>query len=215
MFTEVTRVYSLCTESSSSFLSLASLTLILNGIPRTPWAQMALFRRVSILTSLVPICFSANFLISLTALGALYLNPIPCSLLCMLIVYSRVTTSPMVEPCFFEYGQRATFAIWIWAIFFAFCGNFVLLPTATAQCFGTANSSKNYGLVMTGSAAAAPILAILTQGLSPLMGFLGMFILIACFSAVAAILTLSFPVCPSPRKILEKLEESSRRPTNL
>ena len=53
------------------------------------------------------------------------------------------------------------------------------------------------------------------QGLSPLMGFLGMFILIACFSAVAAILTLSFPVCPSPRKILEKLEESSRRPTNL
>ena len=47
------------------------------------------------------------------------------------------------------------------------------------------------------------------------MGFMGMFILIACFSAVAAILTLSFPVCPSPRKILEKLEESSRRPTNL
>merc|ERR1719204_3044999 len=74
MFTEVTRLYSLCTESSSSFLSLASLTLILNGTPRTPWAQMALFRRVSILTSLVPICFSANFLISLTALG-LVLEP--------------------------------------------------------------------------------------------------------------------------------------------
>jgi len=47
------------------------------------------------------------------------------------------------------------------------------------------------------------------------MGFMGMFILIVCFSAVAGILTLSFPVCPSPRKILEKLEESSGRPTNL
>ena len=42
--------------------------------------------------TLVPICFSANFLISFTALGALYLNPMPCNLLCMLIVYSRVTT---------------------------------------------------------------------------------------------------------------------------
>ena len=55
----------------------------------------------------------------------------------------------------------------------------------------------------------------LMQGLSPVMGFLGMFILIACFSAVSAILTLSFPACPSPRKILEKLDESRRRPTNL
>ena len=71
---------------------------------------MALLSLVSILTSLVPICFSANFLIScevvacqyharqssqvstLTALGALYLKPMPCSLLCMLMVYSLVTT---------------------------------------------------------------------------------------------------------------------------
>ena len=82
--------------------------------------------------------------------------------MCMLIVTTSI--SFLYSTLYFsEYGQRATFAIWIWAIFFAFCGNFVLLPTATAQCFGTANSSKNYGLVMTGSAAAAPILAILTQ----------------------------------------------------
>ena len=55
------------------------------------------------------------------------------------------------------------FALWIWLIFFSFCGNFVLLPTASAVCFGTKYHSKNYGLVMTGSAAAAPIIAILTQ----------------------------------------------------
>lgn len=34
-------------------------------------------------------------------------------------------------------GGKALFAVWIWSIFFCFCANFVLLPTATAQCFGT------------------------------------------------------------------------------
>ena len=36
----------------------------LKGTPLTPWDQMALLSLVSILTSVVPICFSANFLIS-------------------------------------------------------------------------------------------------------------------------------------------------------
>ena len=106
---------------------------------------------------------------------------------------------------FTEYGQRATFAVWIWAIFFSFCGNFVLLPTATAQCFGMGNSSKNYGLVMTGSAVAAPLIALLTQFMSPIIGFLGMFIIIALFSAAAGLLTLLFPSHPSPKKIQEQL----------
>ena len=63
-WTWVTRVYSLWMLSSSSFLSLARRILILKGTPLTPWDQMALLSLVSILTSLVPICFSANFLIS-------------------------------------------------------------------------------------------------------------------------------------------------------
>jgi len=131
--------------------------------------------------------------------------------MCMLMVTSLI--SILYSTLYFtEFGQRATFAIWIWAIFFSFCGNFVLLPTATAMCFGTKNSSKNYGLVMTGSAAAAPIIAILTQVLSPVVGFLGMFIIISFFSAAAALLTLLFPACPSPKKILERL---SRSPTSL
>merc|ERR1719336_2965598 len=103
-WTWVTRVYSLWMLSSSSFLSLASLILILKGTPLTPWDQMALLSLVSILTSLVPICFSANFLISFTARGARYLNPIPCSLLWRLMVYSRVTTSLMAVPLFSLFG---------------------------------------------------------------------------------------------------------------
>ena len=128
--------------------------------------------------------------------------------MCMLLVTTLI--SILYSTLYFtEFGQRATYAIWIWAIFFSFCGNFVLLPTATALCFGTKNSSKNYGLVMTGSAAAAPIIAILTQVLSPIVGFLGMFIIISFFSAAAAILTLFFPVCPSPKNILERLSRST------
>jgi len=34
-------------------------------------------------------------------------------------------------------GSKVLFAMWVWAIFFFFCANFVLLPTATAQTFGT------------------------------------------------------------------------------
>ena len=38
---------------------------------------------------------------------------------------------------FVSVGGKTLFALWVWAIFFCFCANFVLLPTATAQCFGT------------------------------------------------------------------------------
>lgn len=36
-----------------------------------------------------------------------------------------------------EFGGKVMFAAWIWGIFFSFCANFVLLPTASAQTFGT------------------------------------------------------------------------------
>ena len=134
--------------------------------------------------------------------------------MCMLIVTASITF--LFSTLYLtEFSTRAIFAIWIWAIFFAFCGNFVLLPTATAQCFGTRNSSKNYGLVMTGSAAASPIIAILTQGLQPVCGYLGMFLIIAAFSVASMVLTAFFPACPSSRKILERLEDGPRQPTSL
>merc|ERR1719189_2545909 len=122
--------------------------------------------------------------------------------LCMMMVTSLITL--LFSTLYFtEYGQRATFAVWVWAIFFSFCGNFVLLPTATAQCFGTKYSSKNYGLVMTGSAVAAPMLAILTEFLSPVLGWLGMFTIIAAFSFASAIMNFCFfPKNPNPKQIV-------------
>ena len=52
----------------------------------------------------------------------------------------------------------------------------------------------------------------LFQLLSPTVGYLGMFIIIACFSGLSGLIPLSFPARPSPRKILDKL---NRTATNL
>ena len=38
---------------------------------------------------------------------------------------------------FMEFGGKPLFAMWVWGIFFCFCANFVLLPTASAMSFGT------------------------------------------------------------------------------
>jgi hypothetical protein len=46
------------------------------GTYLTPCDQICLFNLVSMRTSLVPICFSANFLISVIALGARRLKPL-------------------------------------------------------------------------------------------------------------------------------------------
>lgn len=68
-------------------------------------------------------------------------------------------------------------------------------------------ASKNYGLVIMGQAVAAPITAILTQFLSPLVGWFGMFCVIGTCSFSAAVLNLIFfPKNPESRKILERME---------
>merc|ERR1712150_112169 len=75
--TYVTSVYSLCGLSSSSLRLRARHTRTRYGTLRTPCDQMCLLRRVSMRTSWVPICFSANFFSSLMARGARCLKPMP------------------------------------------------------------------------------------------------------------------------------------------
>lgn len=58
---------------------------------------------------------------------------------------------------------------------------------------------------MTGQAAASPLTALLTQWLSPIVGFAGMFVIIACFSFLCTVLTVSFPRFPSARSIKDRL----------
>ncbi len=62
-------------------------------VGKATFAQTALLSFTSTLTSFVLMCFVANFLISLMALGARFLKEISLRRLCRLMVYSRVTTS--------------------------------------------------------------------------------------------------------------------------
>jgi len=111
---------------------------------------------------------------------------------------------------FIEFGGKPLFALWIWGIFFCFCANFVLLPTATAQSFGTKYSSKNYGLVMMGQAFSAPISAIVTEFVNPAVGWFGMFCLIGtCAVGCSLMNILAFPKNPNPKQILNRLENPS------
>lgn len=58
---------------------------------------------------------------------------------------------------------------------------------------------------MSGQAVAAPVVALLTQVLNPVIGWLGMFIIIAAFSLACSFLQCKFPRYPSPRAILDRL----------
>jgi len=88
-----TRVYSFSLASSSSFLLRASLSRILLAVPFTPHDHTCLFKAWSMRTSLVPIAFLANALISLTARVARFLKVTLKSLLDMWMVMSRVMMS--------------------------------------------------------------------------------------------------------------------------
>ncbi|KAE9536405.1 hypothetical protein AGLY_007194 [Aphis glycines] len=86
-FTQVTKVYNLCGESSSSFRLLANCTRIRND-------QTNLFNLVSMRTSCVPICWVANLRISLIARGARFLKPMFKSLLCIRIELDKKLDLP-------------------------------------------------------------------------------------------------------------------------
>lgn len=97
-------------QTWNSFVELSSKEYLM------PFDHSCLLRRVSILTSGVPICFSANFLISLIARGARFLNPTPWRRLWRFTVYSRVTTSLIALFPFFS-DDLAIFHLQFWNYF--------------------------------------------------------------------------------------------------
>ena len=62
---------------------------------------------------------------------------------------------------------------------------------------------------MSGQAAAAPITALLTQLLSPMIGWFGMFCIIAGFSLACTVITFRFPRYPNPRAIALRIGNGS------
>ena len=59
---------------------------------------------------------------------------------------------------------------------------------------------------MTGQAAAAPVIAVITEFLSPALGWFGMFIIIAGASILSCTINLRYPKNPSAKAILERLQ---------
>ena len=88
-------------EPSYSLLFLEILTLTLLGRFLIPWFQMNWFNLGSILTSVVFIILATHFLISVTALGAFFLNWTRWANLWMLMVVSMANSeSPFLYSFF-------------------------------------------------------------------------------------------------------------------
>ena len=86
------------------------------------FAHTALFSFTSILTSFVFMCFCANCLISLIALGARFLKDVLFSRLCRWMVYSRVTT------------------VFDWSFFAPICKRRWIYPVSPVRGIGAWNS---------------------------------------------------------------------------
>ncbi|XP_022101918.1 uncharacterized protein LOC110985293 isoform X2 [Acanthaster planci] len=89
-------------------------------------------------------------------------------------------------------GGEVMFFIWICFIFFTFSGNFSLFPTVTARSFGVNYVGTNYGLLFTSQAITGPVGVLLSSTLSDIIGWFGMFTMIAAFAFFGAILTVTF-----------------------
>ncbi|ELT92519.1 hypothetical protein CAPTEDRAFT_227457 [Capitella teleta] len=91
-------------------------------------------------------------------------------------------------------GGKPMFFIWISAIFLTFCGNFALFPTVTARTFGPKYISVNFGLVFTSQVITCLLGAFLTSNLQSIIGWNGMFFLVAAFTYTGMFFTFLFDV---------------------
>uniref|UniRef100_T1J0H9 Major facilitator superfamily (MFS) profile domain-containing protein n=1 Tax=Strigamia maritima TaxID=126957 RepID=T1J0H9_STRMM len=82
--------------------------------------------------------------------------------------------------------------VWVLGVgnFPFFSGNFTLLPASTAEEFGLQYAGINYGLVFTNTIIGTPLNAILTENLTSMIGWNGMFGLFAGCSGISFLITL-------------------------
>ncbi|RUS90172.1 hypothetical protein EGW08_002051 [Elysia chlorotica] len=91
-----------------------------------------------------------------------------------------------------ELQGREMFFLWVCLLFGSFSGNFSLLPTATAKCFGREYVSTNYGLVFTSQVISAPLGAFLSQQLISQIGWPGLCFMVSSFSFTSMMLAIFF-----------------------
>ncbi|XP_069119495.1 oxalate:formate antiporter-like isoform X2 [Argopecten irradians] len=84
------------------------------------------------------------------------------------------------------------FLVYVCVMFLSFSGNFSLLPTATAKCFGQKYYVINYGFVFTASIVTSPINVVLTSTLQASLGWYGLFFMVAGFSFTSFLISMLF-----------------------
>jgi len=115
-----------------------------------------------------------------------YPYKIAMRVLCTLVI-ALLLTLPVTG-----FGGQYMYSVWICALYMALSGSFVLFPTCVSRTFGPEHAGTNYGLVFSNSVFGGPLTAILTQTLTDVLGYTGMFYLLAGFSSLSFLLTLPF-----------------------
>lgn len=89
---------------------------------------------------------------------------------------------------------KGLYLIYVCLLFLSFSGNFSLLPTATSKTFGQKHYPIIYGLVFTASVITSPIGAILSENLQSVIGWYGMYFMVAAFSLISVVITYKYNV---------------------
>ncbi|XP_033733057.1 oxalate:formate antiporter-like isoform X2 [Pecten maximus] len=105
-----------------------------------------------------------------------------CGLFCVCILTFSLT----------ERAGSALYLVYVCVLFLSFSGNFSLLPTATAKCFGQKYYVINYGFVFTATIVTSPIGVVLTSSLQTSLGWYGLFFMVAAFSFTSFLISLFF-----------------------
>jgi MFS family permease len=91
-----------------------------------------------------------------------------------------------------EHGGKAMYAIWVWASFFFFSGNYAIFPATCAKTFGPEFAGPIYGLVGTAMLAAGIIFSFATEDMASSIGWFGSFAIQAGMSIVSLFLILFY-----------------------
>ena len=112
----------------------------------------------------------------------------------------------LTSTFFYTSGMgKAAFAAWVWAIYFTFPGTFSTQPAATTQTFGAKHGGAIYGFLFTSDIVSN--LLVWNKGVvEERLGWLGVFLVLAGFSAAAAAATFLFPARPAPADIRKRLK---------
>lgn len=91
-----------------------------------------------------------------------------------------------------HYGGKAMFAVWTFLMFLNMSASYTLVPTCTSRTFGPKHAGTNYGMVFFNAVLGGPLTALLSQYLSGMVGYEGMFYVLTGFLGISLVITFFF-----------------------